>query len=38
MTNQPCRKELLNWINVVSFAVNDVRCRTGRLMQYGAST
>lgn len=22
--NRPCRRELLDWINVVSFAVNDV--------------
>ena len=25
MTNKPCRKELLHWINVVSFAVDDVK-------------
>lgn len=26
MTNQkPCRKELLNWINVVSFAMDDAK-------------
>lgn len=25
MTNKPCRKELLQWINVVSFAVNDAQ-------------
>lgn len=23
--NKPCRKELLDWINVVSFAVDDVK-------------
>ena len=23
--NKPCKKELLNWINTVSFAVNDVQ-------------
>ena len=23
--NRPCRKELLDWINVVSFAVDDVK-------------
>ncbi len=23
--NRPCRKELLQWINVVSFAVDDVK-------------
>lgn len=25
MTNKPCRKDLLQWINVVSFAVDDVK-------------
>ena len=25
MTNKPCRKELLHWINVVSFAVYDAQ-------------
>ena len=25
MTNKPCRNELLQWINVVSFAVNDAQ-------------
>ncbi len=23
--NKPCRKELLDWINIVSFAVDDVK-------------
>lgn len=23
--NKPCRKELMNWINVVSFAVDEVK-------------
>ena len=23
--NRPCRKDLLDWINVVSFAVDDVK-------------
>lgn len=25
MTNKPCRKELLHWINVISFAVDDAQ-------------
>ena len=25
MTNKPCRKDLIQWINVVSFAVEDVK-------------
>ncbi len=25
MTNKPCRKEMLQWVNVVSFAVDDVK-------------
>ena len=25
MTNRPCRKDLLCWINIVSFAVDDVK-------------
>lgn len=24
MKNKPCRKELLDWINAISFALNDV--------------
>lgn len=25
MENKPCRRELMDWINVVSFAVDDVK-------------
>ena len=25
MVNKPCRKDLLRWINIVSFAVDDVQ-------------
>lgn len=25
MTNRPCKKELLQWINIVSFATDDVK-------------
>ena len=27
--NRPCRKDLLDWINVVSFAVDDVKTVPG---------
>ena len=27
--NRPCRRDLLQWINVVSFAVDDVKTFSG---------